>query len=217
MGGNKKYYVVWEGLAPGIYDSWEECQLQTANYKGARFKSFPTLEEATEAYRGNPSDYMGLFKAMAQRRTTPQVNYDAIPEIRTDAIAVDAACSRNPGPVEYKGVRVATGEVIFKVGPLQGGSNNIGEYLAIIHAAALLARSGDFSTPIYTDSRTALSWVNHGAHRSRIAPGPSNAQLMEILARADAWLRSNGPVRNPLIKWNTEQWGEIPADFGRKH
>lgn len=217
MGGNKKYYVVWEGLAPGIYDSWEECQLQTANYKGARFKSFPTLEEATEAYRGNPSDYMGLFKAMAQRRTTPQVNYDAIPEIRTDAIAVDAACSRNPGPVEYKGVLVATGEVIFKVGPLQGGSNNIGEYLAIIHAAALLARSGDFSTPIYTDSRTALSWVNHGAHRSRIVPGPSNAQLMEILARADAWLRSNGPVRNPLIKWNTEQWGEIPADFGRKH
>lgn len=215
--GNKKYYVVWEGLAPGIYDSWEECQLQTTNYKGARFKSFPTLEEATEAYRGNPSDYMGLFKAMAQRRTTPQVNYDAIPEIRTDAIAVDAACSRNPGPVEYKGVRVATGEEIFKVGPLQGGSNNIGEYLAIIHAAALLARSGDFSTPIYTDSRTALSWVNHGGHRSKIAPGPSNVQLMEILGRADAWLRSNGPVRNPLIKWNTEQWGEIPADFGRKH
>lgn len=212
----KKYYVVWDGLAPGIYDSWEECQLQTANYKGARFKSFATLEEATEAYRGNPSDYMGIFRAMAQRNAVA-VNYDSIPEIRTDAIAVDAACSRNPGPVEYKGVRVSTGEVLFTVGPFQGGSNNIGEYLAIIHAAAMLARNGDYTTPIYSDSRTAISWVNRGGHRSRIASTPANEQLMSVLARADAWLKANGPIRNPLLKWDTDSWGEIPADFGRKH
>ncbi len=216
MATRKKFYVVWEGLSPGIYDSWEECQLQTANYKGARFKSFDTLEEATEAYRGDPSQYMGLFRAMAARAAAV-VNYDSIPEIRKDAIAVDAACSRNPGPVEYRGVRVSTGEQIFKVGPLAGGSNNIGEYLAIIHAAALLARAGDFSTPIYSDSRTALSWIRRGAHNSKITPSASNAQIMDMLARADRWLKANGPIRNPLLKWDTDNWGEIPADFGRKH
>ena len=216
MATHKKYYVVWEGLSPGIYDSWEECQLQTANYKGARFKSFNTLEEATEAYRGDPSQYMGLFRAMAARAVAV-VNYDSIPEIRKDAIAVDAACSRNPGPVEYRGVRVATGEQIFKVGPLAGGSNNIGEYLAIIHAAALLARDGDFSTPIYSDSRTALSWIRRGAHNSKIVPSAANAQIMDMLVRADRWLKTNGPIRNPLLKWDTDNWGEIPADFGRKH
>lgn len=39
----RKYYVVWEGRATGVFDSWEECKEYVDGYQGARFKSFPTL------------------------------------------------------------------------------------------------------------------------------------------------------------------------------
>ena len=210
----RKYYVVWEGRAPGIYDSWEECQEQINGFPGARYKSFGDLETATEAFRGNPGEYLGLFKAMAARQ--PAItNYQAFPEIRLDAIAVDAACSRNPGPVEYRGVMVGTGEEVFKVGPYQDGTNNIGEYLAIIHAAALFAKNGDTTTPIYSDSRTALSWIRNRRSKTSIVPNERNAPLLDVLKRADYWIATHS-IPNPLLKWETERWGEIPADFGRK-
>lgn len=210
----RKFYVVWEGYAPGIYDSWEEAEAQVNGYAGARYKAFPDLDSATAAFRGNGSDELAIFRAMAERQA-PMVNYAAFPEIRLDAIAVDAACSKNPGPVEYQGARVSDGETIFRIGPLEDGTNNIGEYLAIIHAAALLKQRGDTTTPIYSDSRTALSWIRAGHSRSTLQPNGRNARILSMLTRADAWLRTNVIV-NPLLKWETEKWGEIPADFGRK-
>ena len=110
---------------------------------------------------------------------------------------------------------VATGEEIFHMGPLAGGTNNIGEYIALIHAASLLARRGDLTTPIYTDSRTALSWVRRGKSNTTVKPTAENAKVIELLRRADAWLAANR-IHNPILKWDTEKWGEIPADFGRK-
>lgn len=209
-----KFYVVWEGRSPGIYDNWEDAQEQIDGFPGARFKSFGNLEDATAAFRGNPEDHLKIYKAMGTR-SAKVINYGAFPEIHLNAIAVDAACSRNPGPVEYQGVMVGTGQRIFHVGPLEGGSNNIGEYLAIIHAAAMFAKAGDTTTPIYTDSRTALSWVRNRRSKTTITPTAENARLMNILDRANAWIASHS-IPNPIIKWETERWGEIPADFGRK-
>lgn len=214
MAVKRKFYVVWAGFAPGIYDSWEECEAQVRNFPDARYKSFLSLEEATEAYRGDPREYTALFRSMAAHKAQV-VNYGAFPEICTGAIAVDAACSGNPGPVEYRGVIVGTGEQVFKVGPMAGGSNNIGEYLAIIHAAALLAQKGDRTTTIYTDSRTALSWVCNRRSKTRIAPTAENSRILELLRRADVWIATHA-IPNPVLKWDTEKWGEIPADFGRK-
>ncbi|MDO4320134.1 MAG: ribonuclease H family protein [Bacteroidales bacterium] len=210
----RKYYVVWEGRAPGIYDSWEEAHDQVDGFPGARYKSFNTQEAATAAFRGRPEEHMGFLRKLAEHKHAP-VNYAAIPDIRLDAIAVDGACAHNPGPMEYRGVRVADGVEIFRIGPLEGGTNNIGEYLALIHVAALLAKHGDTTTPIYTDSRTALSWLRRGRSNTTVAATPANAQLMEILARADAWLATHR-IPNPILKWDTDNWGEIPADFGRK-
>lgn len=210
-----KYYVVWEGRAPGIYDSWEECQDQIDGFPGAKFKSYNDLESATVAFRGNPAEQLGLFRAMSKRASHPVINYSAFPEIRLDAIAVDAACSRNPGPVEYRGVLVDDGTQLFHVGPFEGGTNNIGEYLAIIHCAALLARSGDNSRPIYSDSKTACSWIKRGHSNTKLTPTAENVRLREILDRADAWLATHS-IPNPILKWDTDRWGEIPADFGRK-
>lgn len=213
-GKGSKYYVVWAGHDTGVFDSWEECKLQTEGFKGARYKSYPTREEAIEAYRGDPSEQMGLFRAMASRK--PQaLNYSAFPAIDRNAIAVDAACSRNPGPVEYQGVSLATGERLFHLGPLQGGSNNMGEFLAIVHALAMLEQQGRTGVTIYSDSRTAMAWVRNRKARTTIAPTAANAPIRALIARAEAWLQSHTPA-NKVVKWQTELWGEIPADFGRK-
>lgn len=211
----RKFYVVWEGRAPGVYDSWEECEAQVTGFPGARFKGFGSQTDAVEAFRrGSADDDMAIFRLIGSHKPDI-INYSAFPEIRLDAIAVDGACAKNPGPMEYRGVKVATGEELFHVGPLAGGTNNIGEYVALIHAASLLARNGDTATPIYTDSKTALSWLRRGRSNTTILPTAGNARVIELLRRADAWLAANRIV-NPILKWKTEEWGEIPADFGRK-
>ena len=71
-------------------------------------------------------------------------------EVTADAWAVDAACSGNPGPMEYRGIDLATGAVVFHYGPVHG-TNNIGEFLAIVHALALMEQKGIRKT-IYSDS-----------------------------------------------------------------
>lgn len=212
---NSKFYVVWAGYQPGIYDSWEECKAQIDGFSGARFRAFPTCEEATIAFRKEMDAEEMKFYTFFTKRQAQKVNYEAFPEIRLDAIAVDGACDKNPGGnVEYQGVMVGTGQRIFHFGPEAGGSNNIGEYLGLVHALAYLAQKGDTTTPIYTDSRTALSWVTHRRHKSTVAMSP-DCKLAQLLARADHWLATH-TWQNPIYKWDTEKWGEIPADFGRK-
>lgn len=211
---SSKYYVVWNGVETGVFDSWDDVRPLVDGYPGARYKGFPTRAAAVEAYRGDPAEHIGLLKSIAANKVA-SVNYEAFPEIRLDAIAVDAACSRNPGPVEYQGVAVGSGERIFHVGPLAGGTNNIGEFLALVHVLALLDKQGRYDVPIYTDSRTGLSWLRNRAPRTTITPGPENARILEILRRATLWLQTH-EVKNPIYKWDTERWGEIPADFGRK-
>ncbi len=210
----RKFYVVWAGHHTGVFDSWDECKLQITNFPNARYKSFESQQEAIEAYRGNPEDYMKLFKAMASRKAET-VNYGAIPEIIPGSIAVDAACSRNPGPVEYRGVDIASGIELFHVGPMAGGSNNMGEFLAIVHALAMLQQQGRGDVTIYSDSRTAMAWVRNRHAKTTIAPTAENQRIRTLVARAEAWLQNNHPT-NRILKWETEKWGEIPADFGRK-
>ncbi|MDE5959129.1 MAG: reverse transcriptase-like protein [Muribaculaceae bacterium] len=137
------------------------------------------------------------------------------PRIRSVAIAVDGACSSNPGPMEYRGVMVGSGQQVFHVGPLDGGTNNIGEYLALVHALALLDKQGDHTTPIYSDSRTALSWLRRRHSNTKLEPTARNAKVFELLERADRWVATH-QILNPVLKWDTDSWGEIPADFGRK-
>lgn len=134
-------------------------------------------------------------------------------EVEANAVAVDAACSGNPGPMEYRGIYLRTGQQIFHFGPVQG-TNNIGEFLAIVHALALLKKKNS-AIPIYSDSRTAQIWVKKKKCKTTLPQTPENQSLHDMIARAEAWLLSNS-YSNPIIKWDTDKWGEIPADFGRK-
>ncbi len=208
----RKFYVVWAGHSPGIYDSWEECKAQIDGYPGARYKAFNSQTDATMAFREN-SDDIGVLRAIAGH-DTPIVNYEAFPEIRRDAIAVDAACAGNPGRMEYRGVDVATGAELFHFGPIDDGTNNVGEFLALVHALALCKKQG-WTMPIYSDSKTARAWVRNRKAKTTLRPTPRNGKLIQMLQRAETWLATN-TYPNPILTWDTEHWGEIPADFGRK-
>lgn len=205
---------MWKGFSPGIYDSWEECKLQVTGFPGAEYKSFDSQEAATKAYRGDYKEQIQLLRSIAMNRRET-VNYEAIPDIIKDSIAVDGACSGNPGPMEYRGVDVMTGAEIFHVGPLADGTNNVAEYLALIHVLAFLKKTNNTETVVYSDSRTALSWLRNRGHKSKLARTKNNDKIFDMLARADKWIQSNVSY-NRVIKWDTEKWGEIPADFDRK-
>jgi len=224
MAGKKKYYVVWEGRHPGIYEEWQDALEQVENFKGARYKAYTSLSAATEAFRsgdGRVEADLGRFLIYeAERREAATVKkpgppaYRSNPMIDINAIAVDAACSGNPGMMEYRGVDLATGRELFHVGPLPGGTNNIGEYLAIVHALALCAQH-HVNRRIYSDSKTGMAWIRRRKSNTAIKPTAKNGKVMELLGRADAWVASHS-WQNVISKWDTDNWGEIPADFGRK-
>lgn len=150
----------------------------------------------------------------ARKPTKPQATLSRSGIIK-ESISVDAACSGNPGDMEYRGVWTANGQELFRIGPYRDGTNNIGEFLAIVHALALLKKQNDDKTPIYSDSRNAILWVKKKKANTKLARTRHNEIIFDLIARAEKWLREN-TWSNPLLKWETKYWGEIPADFGRK-
>lgn len=207
----KKYYVVWQGNEPGIYDNWNETQLQIKGYPRATYKSFKTLKEAEVAYAGTYEENI----TRGSKKSTPKTNINSFPEIIRDSISVDAACSGNPGNMEYQGVDTFSGRQLFHVGPLNGGTNNIGEFLALIHALAGFQKKRNSRTTVYTDSKTAMAWLRNKKVKTTLKPNGRNKEVFDLLERAVKWMITHDH-RNPIKKWKTEIWGEIPADFGRK-
>lgn len=210
MANKKKFYVVWEGHETGIFDNWSECQANIKGYPGAKYKSFNTLAEAKDAY--NENYYKHIQRNKTSKPSQPQSSRS---DILKNTWSVDAACSGNPGKMEYRGVLTDTGQEIFRQGPFEEGTNNIGEFLAIVHALALLKMKNDPSKVIYTDSKTAISWVKNKNVKTLLQKNEKNAILFELIDRALNWLKQN-KFENQIIKWDTKSWGEIPADFGRK-
>ena len=213
MAKNKKYYVVWVGNKTGIFDSWDTCKAQIQGFPNAKYKSFPSFSEAEKAYANGYERYrrsQGPSPSSKKASSPPsQAN------ILWDSLSVDAACSGNPGIMEYRGVHTQTKEEWFRMGPFQRGTNNLGEFLAIVHGLALLNQQGKPDFPIYTDSKTAMSWVKNKRVRTTVSRGTDNEKLFQLIDRALIWLKNNS-YSNPIHKWNTPKWGEIPADFGRK-
>lgn len=203
-----KFYVVWRGRQVGVFSSWESCKMQIEGFKGAQYKSFPDRMSAEKAFE------MGYE---ASKTNNNVISYEMLPDNERpigQSIAVDAACSGNPGKVEYQGVFVETKTNLFKSPVFEGGTNNIGEFLAIVHCLSWQQKKR-ISYPIYTDSINAMKWVSEGSCRTKIAENANNAYLFSVIRRAEKWLRENS-FRVPIYKWKTEKWGEIPADFGRK-
>lgn len=211
MSKKKKYYVVWGGYETGVFDTWSECQNMIQGYPNASYKSFPDRDSAIEAFYGGPGNYIGKSGGKKELSRDEKERFG---EPIKNSLAVDAACSGNPGIMEYQGVMVSTNEKIFQEGPFQEGTVNIGEFLAIVHGLAYL-KTQNSNIPIYTDSRTALAWVRNKKANTTLQKISENQKLLELIERAEHWLKIN-QWENKLLKWDTENWDEIPADFGRK-
>ena len=219
----RKFYVVWEGRHPGVYDDWADAQDQIEGYPGAKYKSFTSQEEAVKAFRS----YMGADEAtlgeiltgasasvMLSEGATLAERLARFPEIDPDGWAVDASCLGNPGVMEYRGVELRTGREIFRAGPFQDATNNIGEFLAIVHALALQYREQKWHN-VYSDSATGMAWVRNRQIKTTLKPTGLNERVFELMERGLNWL-STHRYEARILKWQTKLWGEIPADFNRK-
>ena len=206
-----KFYVVWAGKKPGIFNSWEKCKKQVDGVDGAKYKGFPTEELAKSAFQDNFEKY--IYKDLNAPKKIVCSN-PLIGEPIQDSICVDAACKGNPGILEYRGVDTKSGAELFRQGPFPEGTVNIGEFLAVVHALAYLKqRNSDW--PVYSDSKTAIAWLKNRSIKSTLHRNEKNDPLFSLIDRALNWLQANS-WKNRVIKWETEYWGEIPADFGRK-
>jgi ribonuclease HI len=212
MAKKKKYYTVWKGHHTGVFETWDDCKAQIKDYEGAQYKSFATFDAAKKALKGNYKDYIGKSKKFVSELSEAQLKKIGQPNY--NSISVDAASSGNPGKMEYRGVDTKTKKQLFIQGPFEEGTNNIGEFLAIVHGLALLKKKNS-NLIIYTDSRTAMSWVRKKICNTKLERNEKNKALFELVERAVTWLKNNS-YTTTIVKWETKAWGEIPADFGRK-
>lgn len=209
-----KFYVVWSGRNPGIYSDWETCKKEVMGCKGAKYKGFPNRLSAETAFKQGPDEYWG-------KDVVPVIDLSKSAEQPiSPCIAVDAACSGNPGKMEYQGVFVdfstqpATKKDLFKSPVFPNATNNIGEFLALVHALSLQKKNG-WKLPIYSDSVNAQIWVRQKKCKTKLQRNAKNDYLFQLVERAENWLNNND-IEVPILKWKTEIWGEIPADYGRK-
>jgi ribonuclease HI len=207
--GNQKFYVVWKGRKTGIFPSWEECSTQVTGFNGAEYKSFENRSAAEAAYRGTYEDYKGKHIPNMSAQTLIDIGQPV-----AESYCVDASCIGNPGVMEYHGVHTTSRQELFHQGPFENGTNNIGEFLALVHALALFKKRG-WTCPLYTDSETAMLWVKKKKCKTKLQEDDKNGVIFELIARAVDWLKKN-EYETQILKWDTEAWGEIPADYGRK-
>ncbi len=205
MVSKEKYYVVWKGRKRGIFTSWAECEAQVKGFPGAEYKAFESRAEAERALAANYAAYEGKPASWQRWLLAPQ------PPI-LPSLCVDAACTGSPGRLEYRGVKTESGEQVF-YSSFAEGTNNVGEFLAIVQAMQWLSQRG-LDWPIYSDSHNAIRWVEARKCATQLIRSPANAPLFEHIARAEEFLRRCKSFR--VLKWDTEAWGENPADFGRK-
>lgn len=213
-----KYYVVWEGRERGIFEDWKICKKQVDNFSGAKYKSFEDKNSAENALKMGYNAFFAQNTAQKIQQNSTKKKIEnhqvaTLQHIPQNSIFVDAACSGNPGVMEYRGVDMQ-GNVIFYQ-KFEEGTNNIGEFLAIVHGLALLKKQELHDFTIFSDSKTALSWIRQKKAKTKLTENQANKNTFEFIQRAEIWLKNNA-FANPLVKWDTENMGEIPADFGRK-
>ena len=177
----KKYYTVWKGHHTGVFNSWDDCKTQIKDFQGALYKSFATFDAAKKALNGNYKDYVG--KTSKFKSELSDIQLKKIGQPNYNSISVDAASSGNPGIMEYRGVDTKTKKQLFIQGPFEEGTNNIGEFLALVHGLAFLKQKKS-ARILYTDSRTALSWVKKKKCNSKLERSSKNESLFELVDRA---------------------------------
>ena len=206
-----KFYVVWKGLNPGIYDNWAECKAQVDGQEGAKYKSFENREEAAKAFEAGYTHYQRPpLPPKAVARLAPEA---PIGNPINESLAVDAACSGNPGIWSTEAFYTATGQEIFHIGPLKEGTNNVGEFLALYTASPCYSKGGS-DLPIYSDSRTPSAGSKKKC-KTLLARKPINEPIFDLIERAEKWLNTH-TYTTQILKWGNIRMGGDPGGFRKE-
>lgn len=199
-----KYYVIFNTENRGIYDTWGECQEKTKGVSGVKFKSFKNRSLAETALNEN----------LIESKENEKIK-DLFPKI---GFATDGACNVKKRIGQYQIYDLEKNKMIFTSKEFENTTNNQMEFLALMHALILcedLKVLEDIkydNYPIYTDSITAISWLKNNKLNSNI---DYDSIVGKEIKKMLNWLKNN-QYNNKIIKWETKNLGEIPADFGRK-
>ena len=205
----KKIYVVRKWKKIWIFDTRDECKDSVNWYSDAKYKWFSSKEDAEIAL----NEWWEKYYEVKNVTKKEKINNKDIPFF-TESIAVDAACSGNPGEMEYRWIDLQTWKEVFHEN-FKIWTNNIGEFLAIVHWLNYLWNDNKV---IYSDSRIAISRVNQWKCKTQLKVedwNPDFERILKAVEWAEKWLKENW-INHKILKWNTEEWWEIPADFGRK-
>lgn len=220
---NKKHADLWKILESVLHESSHSIVFKHAKeikntsdfqYAMQLAKTMSSKKNLTVDLGKSENINTDLFDLTQEHLSDKKYMELGVDEPFLEGICVDASCIENPGKMEYRGVDMLTKEVIFKM-KYEEATNNIGEFLAIVHALALYKKNGKELKIVYSDSLNAISWVNQKKCKTKLKINEKNAVVFEHIQRAVGWLENN-EYEAKVVKWNTAAWGEIPADFGRK-
>ena len=138
----------------------------------------------------------------------------------TNALCVDASCTGNPGPMEYRAVELHTWKEIFHSPIYRTGTNNLGEFLAIYDAIRYIEeREKHKRVPkyecIFSDSETAIARMKSKKIKTTLVYTKETKELLTKVQEAITRIKTHD-FTIPIRKRETEIRGEIPADFDRK-
>lgn len=132
------------------------------------------------------------------------------------SICVDGSCRGNPGPMQYRVYDYNEDKLIFESKSYPKGTNIIAEFLAIVHGMAYIKKNKLDDYVVYSDCIAAMMWVINKRINTGLEITQETGELFGMINRALIWLDNNDYKKIQLLKWETDIWGEIPADFGRK-
>lgn len=138
----------------------------------------------------------------------------------TFGLCSDASYLSNTKLLEFRVVNIETGQELYRNSFADTlHTTNIGEFFGLVRGIKIHIDSNlALDYPIFSDSQVAIGWVNGLYVNSKNLRKPENRLFFPFVEKGLEYLRKITKAKKmpPVLKWRTDIWGEIPADFDRK-
>jgi ribonuclease HI len=182
----QKFYVVWSGRQTGVFTDWATTQKAVDKYAGARFKSFPTREDAEQAFGHGAPARLPHKRAASREAAAPKGRGPFVGTAHQFDVSIycDGACEPNPG-------NAGSGIVVYRDGELAQlwfglhnpmGTNNTAELNALYHALRMAEAeiNAGNTVEVCSDSQYSINSIRSWA--------PSWEKK--------GWTKPGGPIKN---------------------
>ena len=158
----KKYYVVFIGRKPGIYNEWfgaNGAEIQINGFSGARYQGFATLSDAKQAF----NQFRKTNHVQRQKKTSPITErqiQEPVPGRTKITMYTDGGCIYNPGPGGYGVVLIKGKQKKEYSGSYRLTTNNRMELMACIIGLKKIKTAS--SVVLYSDSKYVVNGITKG-------------------------------------------------------